>query len=373
MKRRRTGTDRSNRHRTKPAKPIPKEYGRSESTRITSERKHADEIISYLAAIVESSDDAIIGKTLDGVITSWNRGAENLYGYSAEEVKDKPISILIPPDRPDELAQTLERIKRGERVQHYETKRMRKDGKIIDVSLAVSPVKDPTGGIAGASTIGRDITEHKRIENALRQQYSTLEGIINSSDAPIFSVDMQYRYTSFNRVHASVMKMIYGKDVEIGKSLLDYMTVVEDREEAKRNLDRALAGEHSAEEAYSGEETRSRLYFEVTHSPIMAEDSAIIGVAVFARDITERKRMEEEIRSLARFSSENPNPVLRLDRHGTVLSANESSKALLQDWESGIGQADIKFWRDIVTDVLSTGQSKNIDVEFGGKSYTFLT
>jgi transcriptional regulator with PAS, ATPase and Fis domain len=81
-------------------------------------------------------------------------------------------------------------------------------------------------------------------ENALRQQYSMLEGIINSSDAPIFSVDKQYRYTSFNRTHASVMKAIYGRDIELGQSLLDYMTVAEDREEAKRNLDRTLAGEH---------------------------------------------------------------------------------------------------------------------------------
>jgi len=94
----------------------------------------------------------------------------------------------------------------------------------------------------------------ERIENTLREQYPMLEDIINSSDAPIFSVDKQYRYTSFNNAHASVMKAIYGKDIEIGKSLLDYMTVAEDREEAKRNLDRTLAGEHVVEEAYSGEE-----------------------------------------------------------------------------------------------------------------------
>jgi len=89
-------------------------------------------------------------------------------------------------------------------------------------------------------------------------------------------------------------------------------------------------------------------------------------------DITERKRMEEEIKSLARFPSENPNPILRLDRRGTVLAANEASKALLQDWGSGIGQVAPKSWRDLATDALSTGQSRNIDIEFGGKSYTFL-
>ena len=139
-----------------------------------TERKHAEETVSYLAAIVESSDDAIIGKTLDGVITSWNRGAESQYGYSAEEAKGKPISILIPPDRSDELTYFFERVKRGERVQHYETKRLRKDGSIIEVSLTVSPIRGPVGGIVGASTIARDITERKQVERMKDQFVSTV-------------------------------------------------------------------------------------------------------------------------------------------------------------------------------------------------------
>jgi PAS domain S-box-containing protein len=138
--------------------------------------------------------------------------------------------------------------------------------------------------------------EREGANRTLRQQYSMLEAIINSSDSPIFSVDRQYRYTSFNKAHAAVMKAIYDKDIEIGKSLLEYMTVAEDREEAKRNLDRALAGDHVVEEAYSGDETRSRLYFEVSHSPIIEEDGAVIGVVVFARDITERKKAGEALR-----------------------------------------------------------------------------
>ena len=102
------------------------------------------------------------------------------------------------------------------------------------------------------------------------------------------------------------------------------------------------------------------------------QDGKIVGIQIITRDITERKRMEEEIRSLAQFPSENPNPVLRLDRHGTVLSANEASKPLLQEWGSRIGEVAPKSWRDFVTDVFSTGESRNIDIEFGGKSYTFL-
>jgi PAS domain S-box-containing protein len=115
-----------------------------------------------LAAIVESSDDAIIGKNLDGAIVSWNRGAERLYGYTAQEVIGKSVAILAPPDHPDETLALLERLRRGEEIEHYETVRVRKDGSRVDVSLTISPVKDPDGKIIGASKITRDITARKR-------------------------------------------------------------------------------------------------------------------------------------------------------------------------------------------------------------------
>lgn len=133
-----------------------------------SARKQAEESRAQLAAIVESSDDAIIGKTLDGTITSWNAGAERLYGYSAAEMKGRPIFLLAPPDRPDEQKAILRRIKRGESVDHYETSRIRKDGQRIDVSLTVSPIKDSAGNIAGASVIARDITAQKRMNEEMR-------------------------------------------------------------------------------------------------------------------------------------------------------------------------------------------------------------
>lgn len=123
----------------------------------------------YLAAIVDSSDDAIIGKTLDGTIISWNKGAERIYGYTAEQVIGQPISILIPPDRPNELPTILSRLARGERIDHYLTKRARKDGKIIDVSVTISPVQDETGKIVGASAIARDVTAQEEMtKEALR-------------------------------------------------------------------------------------------------------------------------------------------------------------------------------------------------------------
>ena len=117
-----------------------------------------------IASIVESSDDAIVSKDLNGIITTWNKGAERIFGYTAEEIIGKPVTILIPPDRHDEEPAILERIRRGERVEHYETVRQRKDGSRVDISLTVSPVRNADGKIIGASKIARDITERKRKE-----------------------------------------------------------------------------------------------------------------------------------------------------------------------------------------------------------------
>ena len=121
----------------------------------------------WLASIVESSDDAIVSKNLDGVITSWNRGAERIFGYTAKEAVGQPITILIPHDRLDEKRAILTRIRRGERIDHFETIRQRKHGSLIVVSLTVSPVRNAEGKIVGASKIARDITEVKRAQEQI--------------------------------------------------------------------------------------------------------------------------------------------------------------------------------------------------------------
>ena len=143
------------------------------STDIT-ERKRAEQATLLLAAIVESSHDAIVSKSLDGVITSWNKGAERLFGYSAEEAVGQNITLIIPPERRDEERTIIEQLTRGERVDHFETVRMRKDGSLLDVSLTISPMKDASGRVVGASKLARDITERKRAEEALRQAQTDL-------------------------------------------------------------------------------------------------------------------------------------------------------------------------------------------------------
>lgn len=127
-----------------------------------------------LAAIIESSDDGIISKDVNGIVTSWNRGAERIFGYTADEMIGRPISVLAPPDRRDEMPTILARIRRGERVDHFETVRRAKDGRLLNISLTVSPIRDESGMIVGASKICRDITERKLAEQTILQQTEKL-------------------------------------------------------------------------------------------------------------------------------------------------------------------------------------------------------
>ncbi len=147
-----------------------------------SERKNAEHAARHSAAIVESSDDAIISKDLNGVIVSWNKGAQHLFGYSAEEIIGKPVTTLMPPERRSEEPSILARIHKGERIDHYETIRQRKDGTLMDISLTVSPVRDGSGRIVGASKIARDVTEQKRAADALDRRASEQAALYQFTD-----------------------------------------------------------------------------------------------------------------------------------------------------------------------------------------------
>jgi PAS domain S-box-containing protein len=142
-----------------------------------------------LAAIVESSDDAIVSKDLNGVITSWNRGAEELFGYTADEAVGRSITILIPPDRLPEEDMVLGHVRRGERVEHFDTIRMRKDGTLVPISLTVSPIRDPAGTIVGASKIARNITYRRQIEEELQELQRRLMGLATASASILGSPD----------------------------------------------------------------------------------------------------------------------------------------------------------------------------------------
>ena len=168
------------------------------SIRDITRRKRAEELVSHLAAIVEASDDAIIGTDLDGTIVSWNKGAEKMCGYKAKEILGRSVSVFVPPDRLGEHSENLKRLRRGEHIQRFETTRIHKDGHPIDVSITISPVKDRSGVVVGASVVARDITEQRQAREALRQSEERFRVALKNAPVVVFSHDLQLRYTWIN-------------------------------------------------------------------------------------------------------------------------------------------------------------------------------
>ena len=164
-------------------------------------RLKADKAIGHLAAIVDSSEDAIVSKSLDGIITTWNAGAERLFGYAANEAVGQHISLIIPHNRRNEETVILEKIKRGQRIEHFDTVRVRKDGSTLDISLTISPVRDATGKIVGASKIARDITQRKKIERSLRESEERYRILADALDTQV-----QFRTQEVQRRNEEIIR-----------------------------------------------------------------------------------------------------------------------------------------------------------------------
>jgi PAS domain S-box-containing protein len=271
-----------------------------------TEHKGAERRLSLLASIVDSSDDAIIGKTLDGIIVSWNRGAQKVYGYSADEVKGKSISILIPPGHPNEFPQLLERIRQGQRIEHHETLRMRKDGKKICASVTISPIKDATGKIIGASTIAWDITEQKRIEMALRESEARFRSITQSATDAIISADSDDNIISWNRGAQIIFG--YTEEEVSGKSLI-IIIPERYREAHKKGLERVNStGETriigKTVEMVGVKKDGSEFPLELSLSTWKIGTRRLYSGII--RDITERKQAEEKLKqTLAELERSN--------------------------------------------------------------------
>jgi two-component system, LuxR family, sensor kinase FixL len=182
-------------------------------------RTAAEEMTSRLAAIVTSSDDAIVGKTLDGIATDWNAGAEAIFGYTAAEVVGQSLAMLLPPGQEDEMARILERIKAGERVEHYETRRRRKDGRIIDVSLTISPVWDSNGRLIGASKVARDITATKRVLTELQEREAHFRSVLDTIPDAMIVIDstgiMRWFSTTAERLFGYAAEEAIGRNVSM--------------------------------------------------------------------------------------------------------------------------------------------------------------
>lgn len=262
-----------------------------------SERKAYERQIAEARAnwekTFESVSDAMILVDLDLNILQHNTAFGRLVERESQDLRgQKCYELVHGMDQPPDFCVTCASAREGNAVsaELYEPYL----DKFIDASA--DPTFDDNGDFEFALHIIRDITTRKRAQEEVEEKFATFKGVIDNLDYPIFSVDTRYRYTSFNKSHAAVMKSLYGCDIQLGDDLLGCMTVDGDRAKAKENIDGALAGEATIQEAYSGEDALSRIYVEVRHQPILDDGGSVIGVAMSVRDLTERRRAEEALR-----------------------------------------------------------------------------
>ncbi|MEN6292589.1 MAG: PAS domain S-box protein, partial [Methanobacterium sp.] len=259
--------------------------------------KKAEEKIRRLADIVESSDDAIISHTFDGIITSWNKGAEKVYGYSAREMLGKHAYAALSPSQYGEVKRNMEKVKNGRKLAHYEAKRIRKDGKEIYVSVNLSPIINPEGKLTGVSVIARDITESKKIEEDLIKSRNYLDKIINSIADPVFVKDDQHRWILLNDAYCKLIG--YSREEILGKSDYDFFPSREadifwekDEEVFKTGL------ENVNEEEFTDSE--GNVHILVTKKTLYTDISGEQYIVASIRDITERKKTENSLRQSER-------------------------------------------------------------------------
>mgnify|MGYP001162074420 CR=1 FL=1 len=258
-----------------------------------TERKEAERTTSLLAAIVDSSDDAIISKSLDGTITSWNKGAERIFGYTVSEAVGQHITLIVPTERHAEEEDILRRLARGERVDHFETVRSRKDGSTFDVSLTISPLHEGGGRVVGASNIARDIGERKRIERALRESEERFRAIVETTPECVKLVAADGTLLHMN---PSGLQMIEAHSIDdvVGKSVYD-LIAPEHREMFHEFNEKVCRGEKSSLQFDIIGLKGKRKHMESHAAPLRNPDATVTNLAITS-DISQRKQAEKALR-----------------------------------------------------------------------------
>lgn len=273
-----------------------------------TERKRAAEARGLLAAIVESSDDAIIGKTLDGIVQSWNLGAQRIYGYSAQEIIGHPISMLAPPDCRDEIPSLLTGIGAGQAIENFETRRVRKDGQTIDVSLTISPMRDAAGRITGASAIARDITARKKTEAALRESELKFRQLAENVSEVFWIADVAsgrilYVSPAYEQVWGRTCASLY----QDGRSFLDAV-----HPDDRARIAAAYEKQRSCLAAFH-EEYRivrpdgANRWILGRSFPVTDDTGQVYRFVGIAEDLTGRRQAEEELQRSEAYLAESQN------------------------------------------------------------------
>jgi PAS domain S-box-containing protein len=255
----------------------------SSAIRDITERKQAEMQLSHLGAIVKGSDDAIISETLDGIIVSWNPGAERLYGYKEEEIVGRPLSLLVPPGSRTLNPSIRARLREGEGLEHYETTCLHKNGHRITVSIAISPVKDSAGKVVGASVIARDITEQRRAETALRESEERFRVALKNAPTVVFTQDRDLRYTWINSP-----VLAWAAQDWVGNTDMDLLDPKEGEHltAIKQQVLRSGIGTRTEISVTFQGETH---YFDLTVEPLLDHKGVCVGLTCAATDITQLK------------------------------------------------------------------------------------
>ena len=276
----------------------------------------------HLARVVESSDDAIVSKDLNSIITSWNRAAERMFGYTAAEAVGQSVRMLIPADRQGEEDMVLARIRAGEAITHFETLRQRKDGTLVPISLTVSPIHDDAGRVIGASKIARDISD--RVQATLTSR--RLVAIVESSDDAIVSKDLTGVITSWNL--AAERMFGYTAAEAIGQSIR--MIIPADRQgEEDMVLARIRAGQAITHfETLRQRKDGTLIPISLTVSPIHDDAGRVIGASKIARDISEREQAAIATRRLAAVVESSDDAIITKDLDSIITSWNPAAERM---------------------------------------------
>ena len=281
-----------------------------------------DVAIRHLARVVESSDDAIVSKDLNSIITSWNRAAERMFGYTAGEAVGQSVRMLIPADRQGEEDMVLARIRAGEAITHFETIRQRKDGTLVPISLTVSPIHDDAGQVIGASKIARDISDRVQATLASRR----LVAIVESSDDAIVSKDLTSVITSWNL--AAERMFGYTAAEAIGQSIR--MIIPADRQgEEDMVLARIRAGQAITHfETLRQRKDGTLIPISLTVSPILDDTGRVIGASKIARDISGREQAALASRRLAAVVESSDDAIVTKDLNSIITSWNPAAERM---------------------------------------------